>query len=125
MYVRARVRYPARFFVEFPEIDAFLVQFRSPIYEFRMAGALRFGASRSCVRGALYGGSSGGDGAGRLGDVDRGGGVAGVLRKAEEDSRGGSEEDHERDLQFRDEGFAKGGEPCRRTLCRFGVFRSG
>lgn len=63
-----------------------------------MAGALRVGGSRRCVWVAFDGGGSGGDGAGRCGDVERRGGAAGVLREAKEDFGGGGEEDHEGDF---------------------------
>ncbi|KAF3531450.1 hypothetical protein DY000_02038727 [Brassica cretica] len=90
------LRDPLVFFLELAELDCRLVR-REPSDVVWMAGGLRFGASRGCVRSSIDGGGAVHSRAGDRGDMDIGGGVDGVRWKIEEESCGGREESDERD----------------------------
>ncbi|CAN0915058.1 hypothetical protein LINGRAHAP2_LOCUS28915 [Linum grandiflorum] len=90
-----------------------------------VAGGVRVGAAGGSVRGAGDGGGAGCGGAGDRGDMDNGGGAAGVLREAEEGSGGGREEDYQGDFGVRGEDPFEGRKCGGRRLRCFGLLCSG
>lgn len=123
--LRVRVRRPPVLLLELPQVHPGLVQVAgSPAPVVRVARALRVGAPRRRLRGALDGRRPRRRRPGDAGDVDIGRGAAGLLREAQEGSGPGREEDNEGDRWAGVQGSAQGREYCRCGLCCSWVLRS-